>query len=444
MLFMRLYIWKLRFIEFLKHDSWLATRLISLLLFFLWRILSVFKVNALALRYAGAVHRSHHLKWACSIIESWLASNIKRGSLCNTIELLIANETVVANARKYEEDPSKLIGSRILVLKKPINKEKGVVVFDYSHLYTIALRHLDFDELSKRYYIVLEPSWVGLCTIEILGFAGRNYPVFVQTAEPADIDFINSLKSNLIPIPIAANWWVDHRVFTINPSINKDNDVITIGAWTSYKRHYRIFSALAALRRKNTHIKAICIGYPSGWDLNFMKSMARYYGVDDQVQFYERLDSAEINTLLNRSRVNIIWSHKEGSNRAIIEGMCANVPCLLKNGFNYGYHYSHINSCTGIFSDEVSLGYDIINICNDKSNFDPRNWIINHMSCQHATRILSDHLRNYATMQSEPWSTDCVPKISGLHNMEYWDLNMRDNFIEDHSWIKSKIKAPVQ
>jgi len=54
-----------------------------------------------------------------------------------------------------------------------------------------------------------------------------------------------------------------------------------------------------------------------------------------------------VNRLLNKSKVYLLLSKKEGFNKAIIEAMHANIPGFMLEGFNFGYQYPYINSMTG-------------------------------------------------------------------------------------------------
>ena len=115
---------------------------------------------------------------------------------------------------------------------------------------------------------------------------------------------------------------------------------------------------------------------------------ARHYGVADQLEMYERLTPPQVNEQLNRAKVNLLWSRKEGFNRAIIEGMFAGVPGLMRRGHNYGYAYPYINSQTGRFSSEQDLPDQLAEMVDAYERFSPRAWVMEHMTCQKATEVV--------------------------------------------------------
>jgi glycosyltransferase involved in cell wall biosynthesis len=262
----------------------------------------------------------------------------------------------------------------------------------------------------------------------------------VQAYEPRDYEFILELASNLCPVQISNNWWVDHRIFRPVPEAPKDADVVMVAGWADFKRHYRFFDALRTLRKRGRKIRATLIGYPMGRTKTEILGLAKHYGVDDQLEVYEWISQEQINILLNRSKVNVIWSRREGVNRAIIEGMFAGVPCIVREGFNYGYSYPYINSSTGCFSSEQELPEKLLWMIENYRQFTPREWVMDHLSCQKATEILNNLIKVKALEAGETWSGGPVVKINGLHGMSYWDERDSHRFSKDYEFLTSVIR----
>ena len=101
----------------------------------------------------------------------------------------------------------------------------------------------------------------------------------------------------------------------------------------------------------------------------------------------------EVNRHLNRAKVNVLWSRREGFNRAIIEAMFAGVPCILRQGINYGHHYDYINPSTGRFSTEKDLPRNLSEMIESYSSYALRDWVMKNMSCQRGTEILNECIR---------------------------------------------------
>jgi glycosyltransferase involved in cell wall biosynthesis len=263
--------------------------------------------------------------------------------------------------------------------------------------------------------------------------------VFVQAFEPRDAQLLSKMEANFVPIGTSANWWVDHRVMKPLPGVHKERDIVMIASWAKFKRHARFFAALARLRSRGHKLKVSLLGYPIDCSMSDIAAEAAYYGVGDQLEFFEHLPPDQVNYQLNRARVNIMWSRREGVNRAIIEGMFANVPCIIRSGFNYGYPYPYVNAETGRFATEESLPDTILELLDSHEKARPREWVMSYMSCQRATEIVASRVREVAVGGGEAWTTEPVVKVCHLDTMMYWNPGDRQRFDDDYSFLKSSM-----
>ena len=337
--------------------------------------------------------------------------------------------------------PRRLLGTRILVLKSAHDRERGVLLADYSYVFPLLAGLFDIRAIAEKYFIVLEPSWSGLCTPDLLLYSTLTDPIFVQAGEPVDRQFIEDLQTNLVPVPLAGNWWVDYRPLSPLPRDQRDIDIIMVAAWVTFKRHWRFFRALHDLRKRGRRFRVVLVGYQSDKSKRDIEEEARYFGVSDQIQFFERISPQEVAQLLARSRLHILWSRKEGTNRAIIEAMFADVPVIMHEGFNFGYRYPYINDATGRFANEDTLADTIIEVLDDQHGFSPREWVMQHMTCQRATSILQQQIQVKAGEAGEVWSEDLVVKTTSLNCQEYWDPSDRHRFERDYAFLESTALA---
>jgi hypothetical protein len=171
------------------------------------------------------------------------------------------DEVIEAAVARFRAGPSRLVGSRVLVAKPWRRGERGVLYVDYSYVFASLAGLFDLRAIADRYHLVLEPSWSGVCTPEILLYSRLDRPVFVETIEPRDHRVLAALDTNLRPVPVAANYWVDYRPIEPLPEGRRDIDVIMVAAWTGIKRHWRFFRALGALRRRGQRLRVALIGY---------------------------------------------------------------------------------------------------------------------------------------------------------------------------------------
>ena len=73
----------------------------------------------------------------------------------------------------------------------------------------------------------------------------------------------------------------------------------------------------------------------------------RSYGVEDDCTIFQGIPPAQVNEVLNRSKVKVLLTKIEGANRALSEAMSANVPVLVYKHI-MGPRRTDINPMTGM------------------------------------------------------------------------------------------------
>jgi hypothetical protein len=168
-----------------------------------------------------------------------------------------------------------------------------------------------------------------------------------------------------------------------------------------------------------------------------LQDMASRAGVVDQIEFFEKLTPEEVNKHLNRSKVFVLWSRREGFNRAIVEALLADIPVILRSGHNYGYEYPYINEKTGAYANEQNFEEIVRKVLSRIDDYSPRQWVMEHMTCQHAASILQDKIRRTAENCGENWTDGIVVKATELNSQKYWNESDNDRFKIDYDYIKS-------
>jgi hypothetical protein len=432
--------------EYLTCDSFLFKKTFAVLGLIVGMLFLKFGKKLKGLSILSSIHRAGSCEQVNMIItpifqtNAGLRNNKKTSMTHHVYQEYIENLPQTPATSRFFEDPQRILGARMLVLKSPKENEKGVVVVDYSFALSIFVKFFDICQIAAKYHIVLEPSWSGYCDLDILCYTQYDFPVFVQASEPRDAAFIQATRSNLISVPTSANWWVDHRILKPLPSMKKDVDIIMIASWAQFKRHARFFAALVKLRSKGEQPRVVLIGYPIDRTRDDIFILAKYFGVHRQIEMYEWLTPEEVNHHLNRAKVNIVWSRKEGVNRTIIEGMFAGVPCILREGFNYGYPYPYLNPQTGCFASEQRLPEQLLWMLQNYHRFSPRDWVMAHMTCQHATNIIGVAIKRIALANGENWTQDLVTKVCHLNTMRYWNDSDRQKFDADYAFLRSTLR----
>jgi glycosyltransferase involved in cell wall biosynthesis len=433
-------------LEYVEYDSvvarWLTAAGGAAVAGALWMLGQKSRAFALLSR----IHRSGGSARVTTAIEHALASlnRQERGGKSTGLWTLYEEHTReslrIGQAAGIVRRPESLFGYRAIVLKAASEGEKGVLVVDYSYIFPVFAALFDLEAIARRYYIVLEPSWRGLCTADILSYSRFDFPVFIETIEPRDKAFIEGLGANFVTVPTAANWWVDHRLVRERPGVERDIDVIMVAAWSDVKRHWRFFKVLSDLRSRGHRLKVALVGYKSDKSRHAIEDEARHFGILDQLRICERLSLDEVGALLARSKVHVLWSRKEGSNRAIVEALFADVPIIVRDGLSYGYHYPYVNEATGCFATEATLGDAILRVLEGREQYHPRDWAIANMTCQAATEVLDSRLQEYATALGEPWTRGLAVKTVHLDSQRYWDPEEVRRFEADYEYLRSQLR----
>jgi glycosyltransferase involved in cell wall biosynthesis len=436
--------------EYLIFDSILFKKGMGLIGLLVGFLLYISGMRTKGFTILAKIHRFAWMDWANRRVE-WLVRSacrsVQEGSehpLLKVYANHVANTKPTPTTSRFFSSPETLVRFGAIVLKSPSTNEKGVILLYYSYIYSLFAKLFNLDAITQKYYLALEPSWSGFCDLNVLSYTKLNQPVFVGSIEPRDSNFIQSLHSNLASVPFSSNTWVDHRVFRPLPGVTKDIDIVMVAGWSEYKRHWAFFSALRRLRKHGVKPKVVLIGYPIGDSEEDICQQAELYGVRDLLEMHESLSAEEVNQFMNRAKVNLLWSRREGVNRTIIEGMFAGVPCIVRQGMNYGYHYPHINPQTGRFSTEDRLPLDLLEMIENCNRYSPREWVMAHMSCQRSTFLLNEAIRAKALDLGETWSQDLVIKTNHLHGLSYWDPEDANRFASDYDFLRSTIRRNSQ
>lgn len=309
---------------------------------------------------------------------------------------------------------------RVIKMKERSAGERGALVISFDVFGQMAAFY-DLRSIMRDYHLILEPSWSGYCVADVMQFV--NYPEFkviVQAAERLDFDFLRRINSNLIPIDIGASNWVDDRTFR-DLGLEKDYDCVMVSHFGDLKRHYHLFDSLRKIG--DPSYRVCLIGEPwGGRSRTDLEDLARYYGVLDNLDIYQQISADEVNRLLNRAKVNVLLSRKEGANRSIFEGLFANVPGIVL-ATNCGVNKTYINEHTGKLVRDNELADALRWFRSNYRSLNPRKWALENISCRVSTRRLEEMLREIAGEQREPWTQPLVPKVN-RPEFEFYDQEL--------------------
>lgn len=288
--------------------------------------------------------------------------------------------------------------------------EKGVLLIKFTTTFALYFQRINCATLLKNYHVVLEPSSSGYCVPEILKWTQYTDPIIVEASEISDRTFLRNLNSNLIPVEFGSSDWVDYRIF--KPlALTKEYDSIYVANYTWIKRPHVYFKAISQIIAQGIPYKALLVCGLWGENKNEILELIKFYHLENVLHIIEEASPSYLNELLNKSKVNILLTLKEGSNRTIFEGFFAGTPgVVLKH--NVGVNKNYINEHTGSLIDEHDLADTLLHYQQHWQNYTPHVWAMNTISPDVTSNKLNTLLMTLAKQQGEPWTQDIVVKVN--------------------------------
>lgn len=348
-----------------------------------------------------------------------------------------------SSAKRYENKYTEFgIGEQdifrdIIVLKAATDNEKGVVLLKYAITFEALLLFFDVEKLLERFIFVLEPCWAGFYNSNILMWIFPKYKnrVFVQCYTQNDYEIVEKYKPYLIPIKMGPADWVNSDIFRPDDSIKKEYDIIMVANWAKGKNHFRLFNALKKL--KNREISVLLIGYKWGGRTkdDILQESKRVKNPLIKINIKENLPHNEVVQCLNRSKIFVFLSNKEGDNKALVEAMFTGTPVIVYKD-TVGGAALRVNEMTGIFSDFHDLHLNIEYMLDNFKKYHPRDWAFENTGSTNTTKRLNSILKKYAGLDEDPYTKDITEKINSP-NLAYRDQNNRITFGKEYQLIKN-------
>lgn len=370
-------------IQRLKENFFIAECVLSVL-YLIGTCLRLINNKQKVFDFYAQVHRTTRSKALKGLVEPFIKNNL---ALC-----------WVNNTPPDLESAKKLIGfGKIQVFGAPSDCNKGVIFVKFSETFKILATCFNLNELMKQYYIVLEPSWSGYCDRDILFFTQFSDPVFILAAEQDDYRFLQSLNSNVVPVDRGPCDWVNPSLSAPYVDEPKTYDIVMNSNWGKEKRHYVFFEALKKIKKP---LKVALIGMPwRGRSIDDVKQLAAYYNLQHQLTYFECIPFEEVMKINAQSKIAVLMSLKEGSNRAIAEALFCNTPGIVLTTHVGGIN-KNITAETGVHSNETDLAQNIVQLLNNSEKFKTRDWALANISCDVSTRMVEELIQKEAQKES--------------------------------------------
>jgi len=288
----------------------------------------------------------------------------------------------------------------------PQTGEKGVLILKYNFLFQAFHSLYQTEQIRRFYSVVLEPSGHRIEDPGFTLYGGWN--VVLEARNPVFARDLQVLGPLFETVPLNSGDWVDYDTFRPLPGLTKVYDLIMIADWSRNKRHDWLFRTLAKMGRP---FKVALVGTTWERRRDAIEREIRRYGIEDQIEIFQRVPAIEVNRLLNLSRVNLMLSRFELANKALHEAMFADVPTIAYRSCE-GLDLTFVNEQTGVLVGDEELADAILDVLDRIEQFSPRAWAMEHTGYARSARILNDKLKELSLSQGEPWTTDIAAKVN--------------------------------
>lgn len=324
----------------------------------------------------------------------------------------------------------------VIVLKSPSDNELGVILLKYAITFEAFILFFDVEKVLEKYIIVLEPCWSGYYNTNILMWLLPNYPnrIYVQCYTEDDYEHISALQPYFRPVELGPADWVDSNKFKPDEYVNKIYDLIMVANWSIIKKHRILFNALNKI--DDRQIRILLIGFPWGGRTaeDIRRELKTVQQKNIEVEIKENVSHAEVVECLNRSKVYIFLSEKEGDNKALVEAMCSNLPAIVYEN-TIGGARRRINKATGAFSSYKSLDQTILYMLDNYHKFNPRQWALSNTGSTISTHKLNSIIKATELSAGRKYEFDIVEKINAP-NLAYKNPQHLIKFEHDYLLLK--------
>lgn len=283
--------------------------------------------------------------------------------------------------------------TRSIILKWPdidgdTVKSKGILLITFTKTFSYYLNNTDLNKLHHYFYVVLEPSWSGYADPDILGFFDSGNKVIIQSSEMHDRIFLNHFLDHCIPVSFGASDWVNPYIFN-KTNTEKIYDSVYIANTNPIKRVLRYLEAVKTIvQTQDPDYKACLVCAAWGGAETLLRGLVESFKLEKNLTLLIELKRPQVIEVLNQSKVNILLSLKEGSNRSLFEALFCGVPIILASE-NIGVNKSYVNENTGLLLDNNAIENGLLWMKDNHHRYDTRTWALANIAPDATTAKLA-------------------------------------------------------
>jgi len=300
--------------------------------------------------------------------------------------------------------------TRSIILKAPgQGREKGVLAVYFEYNWLRLLAGVPFEELqrlSNEYELLLIASW-SPTDFTVLSLAVAAWPetIWVQPANQLDTDKLAAFSSKIQVLDSLACDWVNPDFYQPKSFAERSIDLLMIANWGEFKRHWDFFAVLTQLPKD---LRVVLIGQKEGGrTMATIQQEAHHIGVPQRLEMHESLTIEQVTAMQCDAKVSVLTSRREGGCVAAVESLFAGCALAMREDAHVNSK-AHINDQTGALLRPGKVADDLRDLLARAPDLRPREWAIEHISCQRTTEKLNAKFKARAEAEGRPWTKDLV------------------------------------
>lgn len=295
---------------------------------------------------------------------------------------------------------------RSIVLKAPgAQGEKGVLLMTFEYNWARLLLGLSDEEfrwIDEHFDLVLSTSWSPTdYAVLALALSKVKGMIFVQSCNYSEIETIERFDPRLKCLATLPCDWINPALYQPRPAAERTTDIVMVANWGEFKRHWDLFRALALMPAS---LKVVLIGQKEGGrTIETLRSLARDFGVPQQLEFIESVPIEEVARQQCQAKVSLIMTRREGCCVAAVESLFAGCALAMRDDAHVG-PLAYINERTGRRLRASHLADDLMSLIAAAERLEPREWAIEHVAGEVSRRKLDALLEQHARSKGVPWT----------------------------------------
>ncbi|HUJ52611.1 MAG TPA: glycosyltransferase [Steroidobacteraceae bacterium] len=396
------------------------------------RISNLNRIKSLALRARAFSPRARVFARSWHLI-AWHPVRHRAAMVAKTLALA-ARDTAVRS-------PAATLVRSVLLKPRVSAAERGVLLVSFERELAKLAELAALGELEQEYAIVFVPTWQPFYSAPLFAFAARaRRPYWIMPSSARDQALCADFGPLCRPLPFQASSWVSRAQYA-HLTCDKTIDLLMLANFDSYKRHWRLFEALADLPR------SLCVVLAGrsfgGRTAATLRGEADAFGVRERIEIREDPSDHEVAALLATARVFCALSHREGSYIAIAEALMAGTPVAMFADAVVGSR-EYIGPQTGWFLDpQRALGPQLLGCLEHAAELQPRTWASSHISAEVNGPRLNAILRQEAGSGGEVWTRDLQGFFCRHFDFEYFDVAAESALHAEYQRLRTRFGLEI-